>query len=84
MNAINWTIKAAKQLRKLDKQLQKPIVEAVKSLEDMPDCKNVKQLVNHVYGYRLRVGNYRVLFNFDGKINIVEIKEVSKRDERTY
>ncbi|MBP3194340.1 MAG: hypothetical protein J6M05_01540 [Cardiobacteriaceae bacterium] len=36
------------------------------------------------YDYRFRVGNYRVLFNFDGCINIVSIEEVGRRNERTY
>jgi mRNA-degrading endonuclease RelE of RelBE toxin-antitoxin system len=84
MNSINWTPKAAKQLRKLDKQVQGPIRDAVTKLADMPNCQNVKALTNHSSGYRLRVGNYRVLFDWDGQIKIVEINEVSKRDERTY
>jgi len=84
MNSINWTPKAAKQLRKLDKQVQGPIRDAVSKLEAMPICQNVKALTNHSSGYRLRVGNYRVLFDWDGEIKIVEINEVSKRDERTY
>ena len=50
----------------------------------MPNCINVKALTNHKYQYRLRVGNYRVFFNFDGVIHIVSIEEVKKRDERTY
>lgn len=50
----------------------------------MPDCLNVKKLVNHQYDYRLRVGNYRVMFNFDGIIHVVSIEEVKKRDEHTY
>lgn len=50
----------------------------------MPNCQHVKALANHAYGYRLRVGNYRVLFDWDGAIRIVEIQEVKKRDERTY
>jgi len=29
----------------------------------MPDCKSVKALKHHQYGYRLRVENYRVLFD---------------------
>jgi len=33
---------------------------------------------------RLRVGNYRVFFDFDGAVRIVSIEEVRKRDERTY
>lgn len=84
MNSINWTPKAAKQLRKLDKQAQGPIRDAVTKLETMPNSQNVKALTNHSSGYRLRVGNYRVLFDWDGQIKIVEINEVSKRDERTY
>jgi len=84
MNSINWTPKAAKQLRKLDKQAQAPIRDAVTKLETMPNSQNVKALTNHSSGYRLRVGNYRVLFDWDGQIKIVEINEVSKRDERTY
>ncbi|WP_223119811.1 type II toxin-antitoxin system RelE family toxin [Salinicola corii] len=58
--------------------------EAVQSLAEMPDVHNVKALKKHQYGYRLRVGNYRVLFDWDGGIRIVQIQEVRKRDERTY
>ncbi|WP_304056692.1 type II toxin-antitoxin system RelE/ParE family toxin [Nitrosomonas communis] len=49
-----------------------------------PDCNQVKKLTNHQYQYRLRVGNYRVFFNFDGEIHIVDIHEVKKRDGTTY
>ncbi|KVH68835.1 MULTISPECIES: type II toxin-antitoxin system RelE family toxin [Burkholderia] len=84
MNSIKWTAKAFKQLRKLDHQVQKVIRDSVVTLEAMPNCHNVKSLTNHEYDYRLRVGNYRVLFNWDGEIKVVEIEEVKKRDERTY
>lgn len=84
MNSIVWMPKAAKQLRKLDKPAQTPIRDAVDKLAAMPNCQNVKALTNHASTYRLRVGNYRVLFDWHGEIKIVEINEVSKRDERTY
>lgn len=84
MTAINWTSKAAKQLRKLDCQQQVVIRDGVGTLLAMPTCQNVKSLINHRYGYRLRVANYLVLFNWDGSIKVVEIEEVRKRDERTY
>lgn len=32
----------------------------------------------------VRVGNYRVFFEYDGAVCIVNIEEVRKRDERTY
>lgn len=50
----------------------------------MPHVTNVKALSSHGYGYRLRVGNYRILFDWDGAIEIVSIQEVKKRDEHTY
>ena len=50
----------------------------------MPDVQNVKALAHHHYGYRLRVGNYRILFDWDGGVKIVSIEEVRKRDEHTY
>jgi mRNA-degrading endonuclease RelE of RelBE toxin-antitoxin system len=51
---------------------------------NLASARNVKALTHHEYGYRLRVGNYRVFFEFDGAIRIVGIEEVRKRDERTY
>lgn len=53
-------------------------------LPHFPACSGVKALVNHAHGYRLRVGNYRVLFDFEGSIKLVRIEEVGKRNERTY
>lgn len=84
MNEIEWTLKAAKQLRKLDRKHQVTVRDGVADLVNMPQCKNIRSLTNHKYGYRLRVGDYRVLFDWDGAIKVVEIEEVRKRDERTY
>lgn len=57
MYAINWSNKAKKQQRKIDKKEQGTIIDAVDKLEDLPNAKNVTPLSNHQYGYRLRVGN---------------------------
>jgi len=85
VNAINWQPKALRQLRKLDAQANKQIRGAVTDeLVDLSKARNVKALSSHEYGYRLRVGNYRVFFEFDGVIRVVSIEEVRKRDERTY
>ncbi|MBW5416128.1 MULTISPECIES: type II toxin-antitoxin system RelE family toxin [unclassified Pseudomonas] len=84
MNKINWTKKAVKQLLKIHSKHQVQIRDAVTELERMPDIVNVKALTNHEHQYRLRVGNYRVFFNWEETIKIVSIQEVKKRDERTY
>lgn len=85
MNSINWQPKALKQLRKIDVRAGTQIRTAVTvELADLSKARNVKSLTNHEYGYRLRVGGYRVFFEFDGTVRIVNIEEVRKRDERTY
>ncbi|MDO8278131.1 MAG: type II toxin-antitoxin system RelE/ParE family toxin [Burkholderiaceae bacterium] len=84
-NTINWTKKAYKQLLKLDPQGGKAVTVAVRTeLVNLSVARNVKKLIGHAYGYRLRVGGYRVLFDFDGVIRIVTVEEVRKRDEQTY
>ena len=84
MYAINWSSKAKKQLRKIDLKEQGTIINAVDELENFPNAKNVIALTKHVYGFRMRVGNYRVLFDADTEVRIIEIQQVKKRDEQTY
>ncbi len=84
MNEVIYSKKAAKQLRKLQLPDSKAVRSECNQLVNMPGCINVKALVNHKHQYRLRVGNFRVFFDFDGVARIVSIEEVKKRDERTY
>ena len=85
MNVIAWQSKALRQLRKLPQQANTEIRAAVSTeLVDLTQARNVTALVNHEFSYRLRVGNYRVFFEFDGAVRIVTIEEVRKRNERTY
>lgn len=57
---------------------------AVQALAHMPYVVNVKALVQHRCQYRLRVGNYRVLFDWKRGLKIIEIQEVKRRDGQTY
>lgn len=61
------------------------VINAVEQLPEPDGWRNVKSLTNHQYGYRLRVGRYRVFFDLEeGEISIYLIQEVKKRDEHTY
>lgn len=85
MKSIVWTPKATKQLKKLgDRSAQVAILEAAGKLAAFPDVVGVKALKEHAHGYRLRVGQYRVLFDVLQTVAVVSIEEVKKRDERTY
>ncbi len=84
MNVL-WQPKALKQLKKVgDRSVQERILAATRGLVSFPACPNVKQLLGHAYTHRLRVGNWRVLFNAFAEVNIISIEEVKKRDEQTY
>jgi mRNA-degrading endonuclease RelE of RelBE toxin-antitoxin system len=85
MFKIFWHPKAYKQLIKIRNQKDiDAVYDAACTLTQWPDCQNIKALKNHSYGYRLRVGKFRVLFDVRDSIRIIEIQEVKKRDEHTY
>lgn len=85
LNRVEWTPHAARQLRKLPRFAQIAIRDAARDkLPYFPECSGVKMLVDHERGYRLRVGSFRVLFDFDGAIRLIRIEMVGKRDESTY
>jgi mRNA interferase RelE/StbE len=85
MMKVIWQAKALKQLKKVgDQIIQERILLAARGLGEFPDVPNIKKLMKHEYGYRLRVGNWRILFNAFNEVSIVSIEEVKKRDEHTY
>ena len=56
---------AYKDLKKLDKTNALKILQTIKKLEDYPNITNVKKLTNHYPPFRLRIGDYRVLFDIE-------------------
>ncbi|MEI7249587.1 type II toxin-antitoxin system RelE family toxin [Pectobacterium versatile] len=89
MTHIVWTGKAVKDLRKLPVNDQKAIQANVNSLEGYPTTKSkpldITKLTDRGSEYRLRVGNYRVLFEIQkGEPIIIEIQRVLRRTSTTY
>ncbi|WP_437214583.1 type II toxin-antitoxin system RelE family toxin [Pectobacterium sp. LFLA-215] len=89
MAHIVWTGKAVKDLRKLPANDQKAIQANVNSLEEYPVTKSkpldITKLTDRGSQYRLRVGNYRVLFEIQkGESVIIEIQRVLRRTSTTY
>lgn len=85
---VEITRKALKQLKKIQRQQQVKIFAAMAKLKDSETWGDVKPLKNYEYDYRLRVGNYRILFNATNdetiEINEISVEEIRKRDDRTY
>jgi mRNA-degrading endonuclease RelE of RelBE toxin-antitoxin system len=85
MYAIDWSPRARRQLAKLgDREMQRRLFEAIGLLAGFPRVAGLEALRNHRFGFRLRVGRYRVLLDVDTRTGIVLVQEIRKRDERTY
>ena len=87
----NVTIKnrALKQAERIPMDNRVRIFTGIQKLKDSDTWGDVRKLVNHAYDYRLRVGNYRVLFNLtenteDIEIGDISVEEIKKRDDNTY
>jgi mRNA interferase RelE/StbE len=71
---VEFKPRALKDLKAVDRAEARRIVEKIKSMrEDLAG--DVKRLTNFTPEYRLRVGNYRVLFELeDDKVVIYRIR----------
>ena len=71
---LRFESRALKDLRRLDKPISKRIVDRIEIMaEDLRG--DVKKLTDHSPQYRLRIGDYRVLFDIeDGTIVIQRIR----------
>jgi len=70
---------AYKQLKKFDKKVQMRIIKALERVRIRPDA-FITKLVG-VPGYKLRVGEYRVLLDIDqGKLLILVLKIGHRRN----
>ncbi len=67
---IEFKPQAYKDLKRIPVQDQKRIIGRIEDLSDNLKG-DVKRLSNYTYEYRLRVGNYRVLFEIEKTIIII-------------
>jgi len=58
--------KAIKDLKNINEPFNSKIKDEILKLKNFPDVNNIKKLVNFEPAYRLRVGNYRILFDVEG------------------
>jgi len=72
-----------KELDGLDDDTYLRIVAAIHHLRENPRPSSMKKLTGQEI-YRIRLGDYRVLYSVDDKAKEVRIEAVRKRDERTY
>lgn len=86
MVAVQWTKKALKQLFSIDTRYRKTIKEKVDKLITFPSVElDIKKLKATDNQFRMRVGDYRIIFQVEnGEPVICTIQEVKRRTSTTY
>ena len=71
-----------KDLKKINRKNLEKIKEGIEELMNFPNISQIKHLKNHpLADYRLRIGNYRVLFNVNWEKKEIYILKVGHRRE---
>lgn len=75
---------ALKALRRLDRSTLDKVKKAIDKLANDPRPFGYKKLVDEENLYRIRVGNYRIIYEIHDRVLLIVILRVAKRNEDTY
>lgn len=78
---VDFCRSALKDVRRLDRSVVPRIISAIESLTEEPRPVGVRKLVGSEHTYRLRVGDYRVVYSVDEALLVVGIQRVRHRKE---
>jgi mRNA interferase RelE/StbE len=78
---IEFARSAERDLRRIDRPVVPRIVSAIAGLEANPRPPGTKKLVGADRTYRLRVGDYRVIYTVDDSVFIVSVDRIRHRRE---
>lgn len=78
---IEWKHSAQRELRKLPRPIIEKVAVAVENLANDPRPHGARKLVNSDDTYRLRIGDYRIVYDIFEKKLIVEILRVRHRKD---
>lgn len=81
MYSIEFTKTAEKDLRRLPKQVISRIRKAVDALAENPRPHGYKKLVGQQDRYRIRIGDYRIIYNIKDDILVVLVIEIDHRKD---
>ena len=78
---IEWKQSAQKELKKLQKKTISRILQIIETLPDKPHPPGSRKLHGAEYTYRLRAGNYRIIYSVYSDILMIEIVRIGHRRE---
>ena len=78
MYTITFRSSAVKELRKLSEHNRKSITDAIDVLAEVPRPNGVKKMAG-VNAWRIRVGDYRVVYSIEDRQLVVEVIRIGYR-----
>jgi len=79
--SVEWDTKALKELRALEKKEQKRILDRVAKLGTTPRPPGCKKLHDEESLYRIRVGDYRIIYQLrDSQLLVLVVRVGNRRD----
>lgn len=78
---IQWKASAKKELKKIDKVEIKKILIEIEKLTTEQYPVNCKKILGTEHIYRIRIGNYRVIYSVQNAKLVIEIIRVRHRKE---
>lgn len=79
--SIKWKQSAQRELRKLGKETILRILEKVQSLAENPYPRGTRKLKGSEHTYRIRIGEYRVVYTVRTTVLTIEVIRVGHRKE---
>lgn len=76
---VEFTAAAAKEIRKLEPEIRRRILTALSGLEEDPRPAGARKLSGYADSWRVRVGDYRALYEVDGGLVVVTVFRVAHR-----
>jgi mRNA interferase RelE/StbE len=78
---IEFTRSAEKDLRRLDRANLFQVLAAIEVLRENPRPAGVKKLVGSDHSFRIRVGDYRVVYEIEDDVCLVLILRMAHRKD---
>lgn len=75
------TQSAEKGLYKLPAQTVKRIIDVLKSLEESPRPQGCKKLKGYKNLWRIRIGDYRIVYAIEEVVMLVDVREIGHRKD---
>lgn len=78
---VEFTSAAARQVKKLPRPHRDRILDAIEDLAEDPRPHGAKKLVGEQTAWRIRIGDYRVIYDlFDAELSVSIVRAAHRRE----